>query len=208
MKMDTQPNAAPAIYAAMASIMQMIEPVRKDKTNKQGEGFKYRGIDDVMNNLHAAFAINNVFITTEVLERSEVERKSSSGRPLFYVTQKIKFTFHAPDGSSVCSIINGTAMDSGDKADNKSLSIGLKYALLQAFLVPTDDMAEPDAHTHEVAGKPQITPAALEKVCNRIAAGEDLAEKTRATYILNAEQGRTLDIAEQIRIDKQLHNAK
>ena len=144
--------AKPLIYQSMVAIMQMIEPIRKEKINQQ-QKFKYRGIDDVMNALHNAFAENGVFIMSEILERSEVERKSAGGGNLFYVTSKICFTFIAIDGSSVSSIICATAMDSGDKADNKVLSIGMKYALLQAFLIPTEEMIDPDAESHQTEPK-------------------------------------------------------
>lgn len=185
----------PAIYAAMVQIMKAVEAVRKEKTNTQGASFKYRGIDDVMNALHDAFAEAGVFITVEVLDRKETERQSKSGGALFYVTQKIRFTFNAMDGSSVSSIVNGTAMDSGDKADNKGLSIGLKYALLQAFLVPTEDMAEPDAQTHEVKPKPkqQMTETIWLKSIARLDSGEaDLPAKIRAAFTLTDEQSETL----------------
>jgi len=141
------------IYKKMAQIFKEIEPIQKNKTNNQGAGFKYRGIDDVMNSLHECFAKNDVFITSEVLSRTEVERQSKTGGALFYVTAKIKFNFFTTDGSCVSSIINGTAMDSGDKADNKCLSIALKYALLQAFLIPTEEMKDPDGET-----PPEIKP--------------------------------------------------
>ena len=36
-------------------------------------------------------------------------------------------------------------MDTGDKASNKALSIGLKYAMLQVFCIPTEDEKDPDA---------------------------------------------------------------
>lgn len=150
------------IHAAMIEIMRAVEAIKKEKTNTQGASFKYRGIDDVMNSLHNAFADAGVFITTEVLERSEKERQSKQGGALFYITSKIRFTFHAEDGSSISSTVIGTAMDSGDKADNKCLSIGLKYALLQAFLIPTEDMAEPDGQTHEV--QPQQQPQPFKKI--------------------------------------------
>ncbi len=183
------------IYAAMAAIMKSIDCIKKEKKNQQGTGFMYRGIDDVMNNLHTSFAENQVFLTTEVLNRVETERQSKAGGALFYVTQTVKFTFHAIDGSEVSSIIYGTAMDSGDKADNKGLSIALKYCLLQAFLIPTEDMAEPDAQIHEVKtinpttltkkdiptaenkpdtdNRPWMTEKQKDKVIQRIEAGED-----------------------------------
>ena len=204
------------IYQAMAKIMRSVEAIKKEKTNTQGSGFKYRGIDDVMNSLHDSFAEASVFITIEVMERLERDRPSKSGGVNIYVTQKIKFTFHAPDGSSVYSVINGTAMDSGDKADNKSLSIGLKYALLQSFLIPTEDMAEADAHTYEVMpqkqasatkeatpakdGVPQpMTNQMWVKFVARLGAGEttELPDKIRKAFILNAEQDRTLSMYEK-----------
>jgi len=186
------------IFKAMALIMKAVDPIKKAKTNSQGPSFKYRGIDDVMNALHEAFADNQVFLTTEVLSRSEVERQSKSGGALFYVTLNVKFTFHAPDGSNISSIISGTAMDSGDKADNKAMSIALKYCLLQAFLIPTEDLDDPDAITHEVKheeqkppnpetpvqktyandNRPWMTEKQLREVINRINGGEISAGET------------------------------
>jgi hypothetical protein len=64
---------------------------------------------------------------------------------MFYTRLKIKFTFYADDGSNVESVVIGEAMDTGDKASNKALSIGLKYALLQVFCIPTEDDKDPDA---------------------------------------------------------------
>lgn len=208
----TTPAQPMNIYQAMTAIMKSVEAIKKDKTNQQ-QKFKYRGIDDVMNALHDAFAENGVFLTTEVLERSEVERRSGSGGNLFYVTQKIRFMFHAPDGSNVSSTVYGTAMDSGDKADNKGLSIGLKYALLQAFLIPTEDMVDPDSETHTVAPetakeqkKPQPAPAPqpqqkfpmpaekYKAFCEYLVATGATAEakkyaaQVKAKYILNEDQ--------------------
>ncbi|MGL9724902.1 ERF family protein, partial [Sodalis sp. (in: enterobacteria)] len=44
------------------------------------------------------------------------------------------------------------AMDSGDKATNKAMSIAYKYAAFQAFCIPTEETAiDADAEVHEVA---------------------------------------------------------
>ena len=40
-------------------------------------------------------------------------------------------------------------MDSGDKATNKAMSIAYKYACFQVFCIPTEEMKDPDAETHE-----------------------------------------------------------
>jgi hypothetical protein len=173
------------IYQAMAEIMRSVEAIKKEKINKQGEGFKYRGIDDVMNSLHVAFSDAGVFITSEVLDRKQEERKSSKGNPLFFVTIPVKYTFHAEDGSSISTMVYGTAMDSGDKADNKCMSIALKYALLQTFLIPTEDMPDPDAETHELQkdNRPELNEKQYNVCIGRIISGDlDVAEKTKKAF--------------------------
>jgi len=57
------------------------------------------------------------------------------------------------DGSSVESIMIGEAMDSGDKSANKAMSTALKYALMQAFLIPTEELKDSDNNTYEVKKK-------------------------------------------------------
>ena len=42
------------IYKALAAVNKEIKPIAKDRTNQQ-QGFKFRGIDDVMNELHSLF---------------------------------------------------------------------------------------------------------------------------------------------------------
>jgi len=54
----------------------------------------------------------------------------------------------------------GEAMDYGDKGASKTLSIALKYALVNMFLIPTEEMAndDPDTTTHELANSPASKP--------------------------------------------------
>ena len=137
------------IYPAMIAVMRDSEAVAKAQTNKK-QGFRYRGIDDVYNSLHPIMAKHGVFMTTECLSVQEVERVSNAGGTLFYKRVTSKFTFWAEDGSSVSSIIEGEAMDSGDKAINKALSVAHKYCLFQAFCLPTEETPDPDSETHEV----------------------------------------------------------
>lgn len=149
----------PMIYKQICAVMGKITAIGKDRKN-QMQGFQYRGIDDVMNELHGILAECKVFVVPEVLEESRSTGKSRNGGDIFYTRLKIKFTFYAEDGSSVQSVVIGEAMDSGDKASNKALSVGLKYALLQVFCIPTEDDKDPDATTPDV--KPgSLSPEAL-----------------------------------------------
>lgn len=126
--------------------MSEINAIGKDRKN-QTQGFLYRGIDDVMNELHNALAKWGVFVVPTVLEENRAVGKTSRGGDMFYTRLKICFTFYAKDGSNIQSVVIGEAMDTADKASNKALSIGLKYALLQVFCIPTEEEKDPDAQT-------------------------------------------------------------
>jgi hypothetical protein len=135
---------SPKIYRAVIDAMGQISAVSKSRTNGT-QGFAYRGIDDVMNELHGILAKSRIFIVPTVLAEERTTGTTSRGGTMFYTRLKIKFTFYADDGSNVESVVIGEAMDTGDKASNKALSIGLKYALLQVFCIPTEDDKDPDA---------------------------------------------------------------
>lgn len=140
------------IYKAIAAVNKQIKPIGKDRTNQQ-QGFKFRGIDDVMNELHSLFAANEIFILQTVNSVEVTERTNQRGTALFYVRINVTYQFTHSDGSHADITVYGEAMDSGDKATTKAMSIALKYALLQMFLIPTEEDKDPDAVAHEVKAK-------------------------------------------------------
>ncbi len=152
-------EGAGKIYKQICSVMQEINAIGKDRTNKT-QNFQYRGIDDVMNELHSVLSKCGVFVVPQVLDEARSTGKTKSGGDMFYTRLKIKFTFYAEDGSYIESVVIGEAMDTGDKASNKALSVGLKYALLQVFCIPTEDEKDPDAQSPEPqAGSMKPAPA-------------------------------------------------
>ena len=137
------------IYKALAAVNKSIKAIGKDRKNEQ-QGFKFRGIDDVMNELHSLFAANEVIILQTINSIDVTERTNQRGTVIFSVRINITYHFTHSDGSSADVTVTGEAMDSGDKATTKAMSIALKYALLQMFLIPTEEEKDPDAQTHEV----------------------------------------------------------
>ena len=137
-------NATPLIYKKIIEVMQDINAISKGRKNDQ-QHFMFRGIDDVMNELHPTLAKCGVFVVPQVLDEARTTGKTKSGGDIFYTRLKINFTFYAEDGSHVDAVVIGEAMDTADKASNKALSIGLKYAMLQVFCIPTEDEKDPDA---------------------------------------------------------------
>lgn len=140
------------IYKALAAVNKSIKAIGKDRTNQQ-QGFKFRGIDDVMNELHSLFAANEIIILQTVNSVEVTERTNQRGTALFYVRINVTYQFTHSDGSHADITVYGEAMDSGDKATTKAMSIALKYALLQMFLIPTEEEKDPDAVAHEVKAK-------------------------------------------------------
>ena len=137
------------IYSAICGVMEDIGVVGKNDTNKQ-QGFKYRGIDSVMNALNPAMIKHKIFCVPEVLEQTREERTTAKGATLIYSVCKMRYRFYATDGSSVDAVVVGEGMDSGDKATNKAMSVAFKYACFQTFCIPTEDlMDDPDADSHE-----------------------------------------------------------
>lgn len=150
--------AKPAIYAALIEANKKVGAISKDSENLQ-QKFKFRGIDDVYNELHPILAECGIVIIPEVVNY-EVSEKQGRNGVLLYTRATIRHHFTTSDGSYVTTTVVGEAMDSGDKGMNKAMSIALKYALFQIFTIPTKEDKDPDATTHELVASPAPDPAA------------------------------------------------
>lgn len=145
----------PLIYKKMSEVMKDIGYVGKSQTNT-AQGFKFRGIDTFINTLNPALNKHGVFVAPKVVSEwhdlREVTR--STGKPGIdkHVHLQMSYTFYAEDGSSVViGPIAAEGIDSGDKATNKALSAALKYALIQTFMIPTEDLVDGDSESPTMA---------------------------------------------------------
>ncbi|MCL2474850.1 MAG: ERF family protein [Chloroflexi bacterium] len=149
------------IYQSINQVISQVGAVGKDKKNTQ-QNYAYRGVDDVMNALQPALAEAKLCIVPQTLEHIREERTSKSGNDLIYSILKIKYTFYAEDGSSISAIVIGEGMDFGDKASNKAMSIAFKYACFQVFCIPTAEMSDPNAQSHQVKPSQPAPPREIE----------------------------------------------
>lgn len=171
------------IYESINNVMNAVGAVAKAATNPQ-QGYKYRGIDAVMNALHPAMSANKIFCSPEVLEETREERTTAKGGLLIYSILKVKYTFYAEDGSNVSAIVVGEGMDSGDKSSNKAMSAAFKYACFQVFCIPTEEMKDSEEDSPEPIGKdinnnPPANDAASDAQIKYI---KTLCEKSGITY--------------------------
>ena len=178
--------------------MKDVEHIGKDRQNTQ-QNYKFRGIDDMYNELHKHFSKHEVFITSEVISTEREERQAKNGGNLIYSILNIKHTFYATDGSSVSSVMIGEAVDSADKASNKAMSTALKYTLMQMFLIPTEEEKDTEYHTHEVKPKKQtINDVQFNSALKRINEGDMLVlDKVLELYYIPNDKKKILESAKE-----------
>lgn len=146
------------ILTLLPKVAQEIGAIAKSRKNEQ-QGYKFRGIDDVLNAVHGPLCKHGITPTSEVADILREERTSSKGGLLIYTRLTLKVTWHAPDGSTVSTTTAGEAMDSADKSTNKAMSAALKYAYFQTFSIPLEE-EDADQVTPEPAPKAPPKPAA------------------------------------------------
>ena len=165
------------VYKAIGAVSSIMstEGISKNRNNQQ-QGYKFRGIDDVLNALSAALVDAGLVILPRCTERTVVERATAKGGALFNVCCRVEFDLVSTDDGSkhtVCTY--GEAMDSADKATNKAMSAAYKYLALLVFCIPTEASADTDAdfQTHEVSGRaasPASQTPSLQAVAAKLAA--------------------------------------
>lgn len=152
--METPKN----IYQTLNAVMNDITAIKKSQKNVS-QNFNFRGIDQFMNELHYPMVKHGLIAIPTFLSSTTTPCQSKNGAAQLRVTQTIKYTFYALDGSFLESIIEAEAIDTADKASTKVMSSALKYLLMQVFMVPTEDMEDVDAHSPEIGNlKPMVIP--------------------------------------------------
>ena len=168
------------VHEKIIAVMRDVSAIPKDRNNAS-QGYKFRGIDDVYSALHDILAKHGLFTLPEVLSERVEDRQTKNGSALIYRVLTIRFTFYAEDGSSLTSTLVGEGMDSGDKASNKAMSVAHKYALLQAFAIPTEDAKDPENDS------PEPLPKTTHDAANAMRAAIDEGKRRKAAELVQAQ---------------------
>lgn len=144
------------IYQAMRGVMADIGSIgiSKDRKNQQ-QGYQFRGVDDVYNEMNPLFAKHGLLMLPRVISSEQTDRLSAKGGLLIYTRVRVEFDFvSTEDGSKHTIATVGEAMDSADKSSNKAMAAAYKYAAMMAFCIPTEGDNDADATTHYVTPAP------------------------------------------------------
>jgi hypothetical protein len=141
------------VQKALADVMADVRAVGKEGQNK-AQGYNFRGIDGVMNAVGPALRKHQVVVLPELRSiQREVIEVGKARTPMQSVTVEVAYYFVGPDGDHLISVVPGQAMDSGDKAVTKAMSVALRTCLIQTLCLPTHE-PDPDEDSYQIAAKP------------------------------------------------------
>jgi hypothetical protein len=142
----------PAIYGQVHELMKLVTELGKDKrADAKMGGYQFRSIDAAMDAVGRALReVGVMFQPREIvdrrIERYEVVSKDGYRQNWTHVWVTQCYVFVSlVDGSEMAAVeMDGEARDNGDKSTSKADSMRLKYALLQALMIPVNGLPESD----------------------------------------------------------------
>lgn len=144
----------PTVHQALNKVMGDVQAVKKDSKN-QAQRFNFRGIDAVMNAVGPALRKHGVTILPEDVDVHRSNGTTANGKQTAEVVVKVTYRVYGPGGDSIHGKVAAEAMDFGDKAIAKAMSVAYRTFLLQALTIPTDE-PDPDGESFE-RGAPRGT---------------------------------------------------
>lgn len=159
--------AVPHILTAILQVMRAVPTVSKDDYNEQ-QRFKFRGVEAVINALGPVMREVGMTAVPKLRAREYEQVNIGTNRTLTgHVTVEVCYEFTSLiDGSIKEVIVPGEAMDVGDKAYSKAMSVAYRTAMIQLFSLATGE-PDPDHSTYE---------RTHEEAC-RVAPSSDRAER-------------------------------
>lgn len=135
------------VHEALAAVMDDVKAVAKSERN-DSQRFNFRGIDSVVNAVGPALRKHGVVVLPNVLDHHYDTITSRGGSLMGHVIVTVRYDFVGPAGDTLGCTVVGEAMDVGDKATPKAMSVAFRIALLQALTLPTDE-PDPDSESFE-----------------------------------------------------------
>jgi hypothetical protein len=185
------------IAQALNEVMKQVGAVKKNDRNAS-QGFNFRGIDAVVNAVSPALQKYGVIVVPSVEDYEYASVEIGKNRTVMgHVKVKVTYTFIGAGGDAIKATVVGEAMDSGDKATAKAMSVAFRTALLQTLSLPTDE-PDPDSQSYERSEKVVVDTKALAIAISESSDLETLAKL--GAYITKYKDAIEPSILETLRI--------
>lgn len=133
-----------ALFAAIAAVMGEVQYVQKTGDNKH-DRYTYASDVDLLRALQPSMAKHGLAMAPTDIEVTHAEHTTKGGAVHDRADVIVTYTLGHMDGGTLEIKVPGTGVDRSDKAVYKAMTGAYKYALRQAFAVPTGDDAEADS---------------------------------------------------------------
>lgn len=130
------------IHVALAAVMADVRALGKNDRNSHF-GYQFRGIDATMNALGPAMRTHGVVVLPQVEDIQYRDVLTSKKKDARECTVRVRYSFIGPQGDRLDVVTCGEAIDEADKGTAKAISVAMRIALLQTFVLPTSD-PDPD----------------------------------------------------------------
>lgn len=138
------------VVQILVDVMRTVRAVEKDGLHEtQHARFNFRGVDAVMNAVGPALRDAGVVVIPRVIrcDHSTVTIGRNNTQ-MGHVKVEVEYTFYGPSGDKLVGSAVGEAMDAGDKATAKAMSVAFRTYLIQSLCLPTHD-SDPDEEVYE-----------------------------------------------------------
>lgn len=154
------------IQILLGRVMNDLKALPKgEKFSGRGmESYSFRGVDSTINAVGPVFRRYGIVgPVPNVLEVTyETVPIGKDRNPTGFARVKVRYEFFGPIGDMLSCTVPGEAMDRGDKALAKAMSVAMRIALLQTLCLPTES-EDPDTVNYDRssgASEPQeVSPA-------------------------------------------------
>jgi hypothetical protein len=187
----------PTVDIAWSAVMERVRSIAKGDYNKD-QGFKFRGIDAVLNHVGPALRDHGVkIVPKKVREVVRTEYLSKTGSRMVNTVVTIKWQVRGPGGDAFTGESVGEAADSGDKSITKAQSVAYRQFLIESLCIATGDI-DPDSESHEratVSRRPQ-SPADTARDVLRMVCKQGNLEPAAIAKRFGDEYGKDIRSAE------------
>lgn len=119
--------------------------------NNKMQGFKFRGIDQVVNNVSPSLKKFGVVIAPIASEAEYVERTNQKGNAVIDSRVRVTYRWIGPENDHLDTTVVAEARDLADKATAKAMSVAFRTCIIQTLSLPTDE-PDPDEDYQEANG--------------------------------------------------------
>jgi hypothetical protein len=138
----------PPVYVALARAKAAVPHVEKDRTASGAQGgYKFRGIEGVLDAIHAVNAEHGLVTIPRDLEVEREPWPHYSGSGWVMTRVHVEWTIYGPAGDSIVTDNWGEALDNADKGLGKARSYAQKDLWIRLYELPTNDPALGDTET-------------------------------------------------------------